>query len=333
MGRIDYNLDVDFLCEALYPDRMKDRFHQHSQFGYLFKCLFSPDLLTPQEVRGRKYIPLLERSYHGLQKYITLSSGKICYIEKGEGPPLLLLHGLGANISRWNATIEALSEHYRVIAYDHPGFGKSDKPRKDYSIPWLSQILTEFIVRLDLHEVAVVGHSMGGAILLHNLIEENNPIRHAIVVSPASIHAPYGKVSQWLVQLFLKTNEANRLLPKALAGCVAQRTETVLDMLFHAAHIQKDPEWPDLQWSVTSATKNLLAFTLKDRLSLIKKPLLIVWGEEDTLQPPNLALGMHKSIPAAQLEFIPHCGHFPMLECPEIFHQKILSFLEGKNID
>ena len=129
---------------------MKSTVPPSAYFSHVLKLLFSRSPLSRLETKGRHYTTLLERHYGGPQKYLELSCGRVCYVEKGSGKPIILLHGLGANISRWNLTLEALAKHYWVIAYDHPGFGKSDKPLREYTVPWLSHILTEFIEKMGL---------------------------------------------------------------------------------------------------------------------------------------------------------------------------------------
>jgi pimeloyl-ACP methyl ester carboxylesterase len=249
-------------------------------------------------------------------------------VEKGVGEPILLVHGLGAHIGRWLSTIEDLSRDHRVIAYDHPGFGKSDKGHDDYSIRFFARILRELIRELGLGKLTLIGHSMGGAVVLRYLMEDPGLVSRAVVIAPPGIRLPQNPIIRGLASLMLRSPLASRMLARSIERSIVQRTDAVLDMIFHAKGLPDDPEWPLIRRSLQITASNLLHFSLYGRLSVIRTPLLVVWGENDSLLPADLALAIHREIPLARLALIPDCGHYPMLEMPDLFLHRLREFLE-----
>ena len=97
-------------------------------------------------------------------EYVTLHGKRRAYVKKGEGPALLLLHGLACDHTTWAPVIDELAERYTVIAPDLLGHGLSDKPRADYSLGGYANAMRDLITVLGIDKVTVVGHSFGGAI-------------------------------------------------------------------------------------------------------------------------------------------------------------------------
>ncbi len=292
--------------------------------------LFGSHRLTAAERKGRQYTALAQRDYPGTGQQLKLDDITIHWTEQGQGRPVILVHGLGASVMRWVPTMESLSSDYHVLAYDHPGFGKSDKPNRNYSVPFYADCLQQFIKRLDLKDPMIIGHSLGGATVLQHLLQYPGVAAQAAVVSPAAIHRPHNWLERSFAKILLKTPFVTGLFEQGLSRCVVQRTEWVLDMLFHAEGLRTDPEWDQLRLSITSVAQHLLGFSLAEDLDRIKTPLLIVWGEADALQPANLALAMHQALPLARLAIMPECGHYPMLELPDEFNRCLRDFLQGK---
>lgn len=305
--------------------------HKHpSHVAYILQSVCGGNPLSAQEREGRRFVPLRERIYAAEDRYIDLSMGRVCYIDKGQGRPLILLHGLGANVGRWSDTINALAVDYRVLAYDLPGFGKSEKRNQAYTIPLFLRSLEEFIDRLQLKSPVLIGHSMGGAVVLEYLLKHPERTPRAVVVSPAGVRHSHSIMGRLLGAILIRAPFSQRVVPRALGRCAVQRTEPILDMVFQASHAEQDPTWTQLRRVVRSSTRSLLAYSVQHRLHEIKTPLLVVWGEEDTLQAPHLALVMHREIPLARIAMMPECGHYPMLEKPDEFNHVVKDFLSGQ---
>jgi pimeloyl-ACP methyl ester carboxylesterase len=301
----------------------------HSHFPYIVQSLFSRATLSAAQRQGRDYTCLAKRSYPGVEADVNLASGRVHYTEAGNGDPVVLVHGLGASVMRWVPTIQAFQNDYRVIAYDHPGFGKSQKGQADYTIPYYSSCLEEFLEVLDLTNVTLVGHSLGGATVLDYLHQRSERIARAVVLSPAAIHLPHNFLERSIGKVLLRLPFISGMFERGLNRCVVKKTEWVQDMLFHAEGLRGDPEWAEINKTLRRVASHLLEFSLADSLHRIKTPLLVVWGEEDALQPADLALGIHHSVPLARIAILPECGHYPMLEVPDEFHRCLREFLQG----
>lgn len=308
-----------------------DHSHKHpSHVAYILRCVFGGNPLTAEERDGRRFIPLHERVYAAEDRYLDLSMGRVCYLEKGQGQPVILLHGLGANVGRWTDTVNALANQYRVLAFDLPGFGKSEKRNQSYTITLFLRALEEFIAELELKDPLLIGHSMGGAVVLEYLLKHREKTPRAVVVSPAGVRHSHSILGRILGAILIRAPFSQRVVPRALGRCAVQRTEPILDMVFQASHAEQDPNWTKLRRVIRSSTRSLLAYSVQHRLHEIKTPLLVVWGEEDSLQAPHLALTMHREIPLARIAMMPECGHYPMLEKPTDFNRIVQDFFGGQ---
>jgi alpha-beta hydrolase superfamily lysophospholipase len=98
---------------------------------------------------------------------ISVAGVKIHFVEIGQGPPLLFLHGLGGSWKDWTASLQFFRASYQVTAIDFPGFGDSDKPEVEYSIEWLTVMVERFLQERKLDQIRIVGHSMGALVALN----------------------------------------------------------------------------------------------------------------------------------------------------------------------
>lgn len=286
----------------------------------------------PRETFCQSYIPLMKRDYGLPEKFLSLEGHRLCYIDAGQGPPVLLLHGLGANIGRWKETIKHLAKTHRVIAYDQPGFGKSDKPDISYSIPCFVEVLRAFIKEKKLTDFYLIGHSMGGAVVLEYLASRPPEVRAAMVIAPAGIRPPHPWWQRGLARMVLQNYLSAQIVKKLIASCVHVRNHLTNEMIAQAASLPSDPEWPLFRCATRRATLALLGYSIFDRLHQIERPVTIVWGEKDTLQPAQLGLEMHHRLPSAQLVVLPQCGHYPMLELPQEFNNILTQFLNNQPV-
>ena len=276
------------------------------------------------------YVPLADRAYGFEEKFLTIDGHRLCYIDAGNGPTVLFLHGLGANVGRWQVTLQALSKDCRVLAYDHLGFGKSAKPDISYSIPYFVETLRAFIQEKKLTDFYLIGHSMGGAVALEYLASRPPEVHAAMVIAPAGIRLSYPWWQRGLARLVLPSSLVGQMMKKMITSCVYVRNHLTDEMIAYAAKLPSDPEWPAFRRATRRTTLALFGYSILDRLHQIDRPVTIVWGEQDTIQPVQLALEMHRLIPSAQLVILPQCGHFPMLEYPEKFCDVVRHFLSDE---
>ena len=119
------------------------------------------------------------------EKYISIAGYKIRFIERGSGHPLILLHGLGSSLEWWDYNIEALSQKYRVIAFDFPGFGLSSKSEANLSLDFASRFMESFLDAFHLPQASLIGNSMGGLIAFYTALKIPERVERLILVDPA----------------------------------------------------------------------------------------------------------------------------------------------------
>lgn len=264
------------------------------------------------------------------------------YHEQGEGDPILFLHGFGGSSYSWRYVSKSFSGDHRVIAVDLKGFGLSDKPIDNrYSARDQSEIIVRFIEEEHLNGITLVGHSFGGAVaLLTYLSLENrdkNPIRRLILIDAASYRQPLpGFISllrtPCLGDLFLS------LLPTSL------NVKMVLKEAFHddgkitdemiktyAGYLDLPGARHALIESAAQIIPEDIDQTTRDYRT-IKVPVLLIWGERDSIVPLTIGEKLKKDIPQSVLIKIAGCGHIPQEECPEETISLIYSFIDQNSL-
>ena len=241
------------------------------------------------------------------------------YLEAGQGPVLVLVHGLGSSSEIWRETIIRLARDYRVIAPDLPGYGKSDRPRADYSVRYHAASLTQFLDVLGIEKAALAGNSLGGWLAVLAALDRPENITHLILVDSAGLLT-------------------DRLPQVTLNPSTAQEERALLDALFgNKAHITDELVAEVLKYrrSVSATVLATLASFrsnppfLDARLKDIKVPTLVVWGGQDMLTPLELSERFVKGIPGARRIVIEGAGHTPQVEAPKEFARAVKGFVRS----
>jgi pimeloyl-ACP methyl ester carboxylesterase len=259
---------------------------------------------------------------------------RISYVDVGDGPTILLLHGLGHSTHGWRKVIAPLAAAgYRVMAVDLPGFGYSDKPG-NYTLQAYVDFVTEW---LDLHCVdraAVVGNSMGGAIAAAFAGLRPERVGAAVLVDPGG----FGKEVTWLLRLaglrfarFLPRRISRRQVRRGLRFIVANPSvieDEDVDRIIELS------ELPGARAAFLEIAHNAIGLRgvrpdqqLGDIAAHITAPTLIMWGDRDRIIPPAHARLANQAIPHAQVAILENTGHVPQLEAPERFTGLVLRFL------
>ena len=222
----------------------------------------------------------------------------------GEGPPLLFLHGADG-YSQWLPFFDALAEQYEVIVPEHPGFGASDDPPLIRSVSDMAMFYLDFLEALELRDIHIVGHSLGGWIAAEILIRDQSRAKSLTLISAAGIRVegvPSGDIFIWNREELLRNvfyNQAYADIALSLQ-LTEQQLDTMLKNRFTATKLSWQPRWynPDLEkW-----------------LHRIKLPALIIWGDEDKVMPADYAGLWRERLPDARLVMIEKCGHVPQIE-------------------
>lgn len=271
---------------------------------------------------------------------IQLSQGVVRYREQGTGTPIVLIHGLLVNGNVWDRVLPLLAAQGRCIVPDLP-LGSHSLPMSkgaDLSAPGLARLIAEFMQRLELQDVTLVGNDTGGA--LCQLVAANHPERLGRLVlttCDAFENFPPPAVRPLLTAL---------KLPGALAATsVLGRLRAVRRAAFKAMPLTMHPI-PDEQvksWVAPLANKGIRAdlatvvrgidpadtLAAAERLRDFDRPTLIAWGAEDRIFPLSDAERLAATLPNARLELIPNARAFVQLDAPERLAELIASVTNG----
>lgn len=282
-------------------------------------------------------------SDHHFHKAADVDAGGLStfYIDAGEGPPVVLLHGLGATNTSFLPTFLDLCRDHRVIAPDLPGFGDSDKPIRSYDPEFFAGWLLSFLDALGLQRVDLVGNSMGGRVALETALRAPDRVGHVALLAPSPAFIK-GRQYETLVR-FLRPELALFPLPVPRRQVVGS-----IRRLFSKPR-RLPPEWyesaadefirvfrrPRGRISFFSAARQIYLEQpygesgFWDRLPELSRPALFVWGEKDWLVPARFERHVEKCLPDATSIVLPDCGHVPQYEMPKETHKLVREFLHA----
>jgi pimeloyl-ACP methyl ester carboxylesterase len=250
----------------------------------------------------------------------TVFGQSIHYYEAGQGPAVILLHGLGANAGVWVASIGPLSARYHVIAPDQIGFGHSDKPLIDYKIPTFVDFLYGFLQTQKIAKATLVGNSLGGWIALEFAIQHPEMVEKLVLVDA-------GGLSFESTPPTINLNPASLDDTKKVLAVVFYNQAMVTDLAVAAVFSRhlKDNDG----YTIRRTMDGILGMNQQEdtKLSSVHAPTLVVWGANDALLPLSMGERFHAGISGSKLVAIRECGHLPELEKPEEFNRAVLDFL------
>jgi len=268
----------------------------------------------------------------------TSAPVKLAYRERGNGSPLLMLHGFGANVYTWRNIEPALAENHRVISLDLKGFGQSDKPFDDqYSVFDQAKLVGDFIVAQNLKDLTVVGHSFGGGVALLLALDKRPQLKRRIkrLVLIDTIAYPQKIPIFFKV---LRTPVANhvstRLTPPYMQARTALRIAYYDDSMISfqdVAAYARPLTTPGGKHALIETAKSIDLDDFKaitERYGTIKQPTLIIWCDHDKVVPEPVGRRLHATMPRSTFKQMKDCGHLPHEEKPEETVSAITAFLQ-----
>ena len=264
-------------------------------------------------------------------KNIQIHGNKIRYLEYSnfnstEEETLVLLHGIGASAERWSKVIPFFHEHFRTIVPDIIGFGHSDKPTVEYNIPYFVNFLKDFLNRVGVKSASIAGSSFGGLVAAEFAINDINMINKLILVSPAGTMKTSTKTLEEYILASLYPTHDNvwRAFNNMAFDPRTVTEETILEFIDRM-------KLPNAKYAFMSTMLAIRNTTdLASRLSKVKSPTIIIWGQNDEMIPVKYSED-YRNIPNSNVKVIPRCGHTPFTEKPELFSKIAIDFLKGIN--
>src|SRR4051812_21550633 len=263
------------------------------------------------------------------------------FVRAGSGPPLLLLHGVGNSAQTWAGVLGRLSASHTVIAPDLLGHGSSDKPRGDYSVAGYANGMRDLLSVLDIEQVTVVGHSLGGGIALQFAYQFPERVQRLVLIGSGGL-GPGLSLGPRMATLpgaeAVLTALAGLSVPlglglRAVEGVgSALRWHRVGDLAEagRAVMALRDAEARRafLRTLRSVADARGQAVTALDRLYLANAvPMLVIWGSRDPIVPALHAETVRTLVPTARVEVFRGAGHWPHLDDPERFCDVLLDFI------
>ncbi|MGU3433366.1 alpha/beta fold hydrolase [Actinomycetes bacterium M1A6_2h] len=280
---------------------------------------------------------LVFRTIHGYRRAFRMA---------GDGPVVLLIHGIGDNSETWLDLIPHLAQRYTVIAPDLLGHGRSDKPRADYSVAAYANGMRDLLSALGIDRVTVVGHSLGGGVAMQFSYQFPQMVERLVLVSAGGVtkdvHPALRLMSVPVVNEVMKllrlpgagramkfvgsavgALDGSRLRPGAMLHDTPDLVRVLSDLLdptAYAAYLRTLRAVVDWRGQVV---------TMLDRCYLTENlPVQLIWGDEDIVIPVSHAHLAHAAMPSSRLEIFRGSGHFPFRDDPMRFLRVLEEFLE-----
>ncbi len=305
----------------------------------LVLLLAGPFLIPVAPLQGTK--PVAELADPDSQ-FIDVNGISIHYKEHGAGEPtFLLLHGFGASWFTWREVMAPLAVHGRIIAYDRPAFGLTERQLpgewsgiNPYSPEAQVQLAVGLLDALGVEQAVFFGSSAGGTVAVNTALTFPDRVRALVLVDAAVYRS--GGAPAW-IRPILSTPQMRRLGP-LIARQFQTRGDEIIRMAWHDPSrvtpeilqgyrkpLQAD-HWDRALWELILATGEL---DLPDQLDELSLPVLVVTGDDDRIVPTELSIRLGQDIRGASLVVIENSGHLPHEETPQAFLDAVNKFIAG----
>lgn len=272
---------------------------------------------------------------------IELHGHRVIYRIAGQGPPVVLIHGMLNSSRHWDSVALELARHYTVIAPDLIGHGDSATPRGDYSLGAHAASIRDLLATIGVERASIVGHSLGGGVAMQFFYQFPQRVERLVLISSGGLGH---KVSPMLrsaalpgVSLLLAVLAHPRLLGAlwGLGGRMRERglrQGVYVQALARALHPLEQPGAREAFLQTLRAVIDVHGqrVSATDRLYLLESiPTLIVWGERDNTIPLEHGRAAHEAIPHSHFVTLPGAAHFPHLEDPQGLAVALHEFLSS----
>lgn len=267
-------------------------------------------------------------------KSLAVRGLRLRYTDEGEGPPIVLVHGIATSLESWRLIVPALVQDYRVITLDLPGFGRSERPKSMPDLGEISALIVGFLDGLGIPRASLVGNSLGGLITLETALRYPERVARLILANSLGLGREIGAfwrlvAVEPLGGLMIRINRWAALRGKYnFFFDPRDEPEVVATMRAWIAR-------PDLVDTLVNTVRIGLtpggqrpSIVRLHRLPELRVPTLVVWGRLDPIFPAFHGERAHRLIPNARLVVFENCGHCPQLEVPRDFTRVVREFLE-----
>lgn len=260
--------------------------------------------------------------------YADLSQARVRYVDEGEGPAVVFLHGFGSSLEVWGEVMPEVRPGRRTIALDLKGFGWSGRPEGDYSPQQQADLVFELLDRLGVDEAAVVAHSWGASVALQMARRQPDRVRRLALYGawvyaeqlPATFYwARTQPVGEVIWSLFYR-----QLPNEKLAAAFYDRSEISQEYAEYARSLLYRP---GTLGATLAAVRGQRFEEWQSHYSEVDQPTLLLWGREDGVAHVRYGERLVRQLPDAELEVYARCGHFPMREAKAASTEDLVEFL------
>ncbi len=272
-------------------------------------------------------------------QFVEINGLSVHLKTQGQGEPtFILLHGFGASLFSWHAVMQPISRYGKVIAYDRPAFGLTERPLKwtgvnPYSPEGNISLLLGLMDHFNVQKAILVGNSAGGTLAMQFALAHPERVQALILVDPA---LEGSGIPAW-VRLLGRTPEMRHLGPLFVRSFQKSGFDIIRNAWHDPARITqatydgyavllKVDNYDRAMWEFTMASHDT---GLRDHLQDFHLPILVVTGDDDRIIPPADSIALAGELPGAQLVVIQDAGHVPHEEQPGVFMQAVEAFFAG----
>ncbi|WP_299528758.1 alpha/beta hydrolase [uncultured Lutibacter sp.] len=249
-----------------------------------------------------------------------IKEGKYSYIEAGEGKPIIVLHGLMGALSNFDGVLNYFStKGYKVIIPELPIYSL---PLLKTNVKSISKFLKEFMAFKKIENAVLLGNSLGGHIALYFTKLNLKNVKGLVLTGSSGLYEKsmgdtypkrgnYDYIKAKTQEVFYNPEVATKEIVDEVYASVNDRSRVIKTLAI-----------------AKSAIRHNMAKDLPD----MHIPACIIWGKNDTVTPPEVAVDFEKLLPDAKLYWIDKCGHTPMMEHPEEFNKILENWLTERNL-
>jgi len=246
-----------------------------------------------------------------------IKDGKFEYIEKGEGPVILVIHGLFGALSNFKTVFAHFSENYKVVIPMMPLY---TMPVINTNVKNLAEYIKEFIEYKNFDKVNLLGNSLGGHVALIYAK------KHFSKVNTITLTGSSGLYESSMGGTFPRREDYNFIKDKVALTFFdpIHATKELVDECFETVNNRAKAV------RILALAKSAMRHNVAKDLPNLHVPTCLIWGKNDTITPPEVAEEFNELLPAADLFWIDECGHVPMMEHPDEFNNKLGDWLSDK---
>ena len=260
--------------------------------------------------------------------FLNAGGARVRYVDRGKGPPVVLLHGFASALETWNDVMRDLERDHRVVALDLKGFGWTDRPEGDYSPLAEAKLVLALMDQLGIDRAAIVAHSWGASVALRLALAAPARVSRLALydawiyedqLPTTFVWARAGGIGELLFGLFYRERPDDKIAiafydPSNVSQQLVDATERALDR-------------PGTTAAALAAVRGQRFAEVEKHYREVDKPVLLLWGREDRVTQLRYGEQLSTELPNARLEVFPRCGHFPMIEAAHASTRALSKFL------